>query len=135
SATPAATTVVVVESGGMSPSLARSGDAVTLRAEPHAAPGDLLRRTLGTVGTLERTGQSVALAILGCNDDVSALGLERRGGMARALMAAVLHTDGGRLVLVARRDAPPKVRQGLLALAGTLTEGLAGTTASVSVVF
>lgn len=52
-----------------------------------------------------------------------------------ALLASTLREADGRLDLVARSSAPDRAKQSLVALAGMLTEALAGTSASVSVRF
>ncbi len=74
-------------------------------------------------------------AVLSCSDDGSLRAVEGRVPLARALLASVLRDDGGRLDLVARASAPMRTKQSLFALAGALTESLAGTSASVSARF
>jgi hypothetical protein len=84
---------------------------------------------------LRRGQQSVRVAVLACNGDTDAEVERYRAKIARTLMTAVTGTTFGRLVLSASRGASLPVRQELLALAGTLTDQLRGTSATVSLRF
>ncbi len=99
------------------------------RGEPYGA---LLRRTYDDIRKIERQGGVVTLAALSCNDGTRHA-LEGRVPLARTLLAALHGT--GRLLLVASSSAPDRTRHSLTALAQALTEGLAGTSASVSTLF
>jgi hypothetical protein len=108
-----------------------SGGCVALRQETTESHGDLLRRTYERIRVIERRRAAVEVAALSCNDDASARALEERVPLARALLAAVLREGKGRFELVARASAPRRTRQSLVALAGTLTEALVGSSVSV----
>jgi len=108
---------------------------VALSQGPNEHHGELLRRTRDRVRAVDQTGREIELAVLSCNDDATDSALEERVPLARALLATVLRADRGRLLLLARPSAPPSLRHSLLGLVGTLTEVLAGTSASVSVLF
>lgn len=110
-------------------------NCVALQQEPSEAYRDLLRRTHDGVRTIERAGGHIELAVLSCNDDASAAALEGRIPVARTLLATVLHAASGKLLLLGRASAPDRLRHSLVALAGTLTEALAGSSASVSALF
>lgn len=128
---------VVMERGSRWPQHVdrRAAGCVAVKQAQDEVPGDLLRRARDRVQAIERTGQPVELAILSCNDDPTDGALEVRVPIARALFAAVLRANGGRLVLAARPDAPAGLKRELFGLAEALIEGLAGSTASVSVSF
>lgn len=96
---------------------------------------ELLRRTCDRVRAIERTGEPIGLAVLSCNDDATDGTIEERRPLAMALLGAVLHADNGRLLLLGRLTASAYLQDALLRLAGTLREALAGTSASVSVLF
>lgn len=129
--------LVVMEHASEWPAPVNGGAAgcVVLRQEPNETDGALLRRTYERVRAIERLGGSIEVAVLSCNDDPSVGALEGRVPLARALLATVLRRSSGRLELMARSSAPDRTRQSLMALAGTLTEALAGTSASVSARF
>jgi hypothetical protein len=84
---------------------------------------------------VEQVGNAVETAVLSCSDDAHFRGLEGRVPLAKALVATVLRRQNGRLELVARAKAPDRTKHSLIALAGTLTESLIGTSASVSTRF
>lgn len=127
--------LVVLERGSNWPAHVHRSTAgcVALVQEANEAHRELLRRTCNRVQAIERTGQSVGLAVLSCNDDTTGGGLEERVPLAWALLRAVLPADKGRLLLLGPRTASATLRVALLGLAGTLTEALAGSSASVSV--
>ena len=129
--------LVVMEHGSAWPLQVGAGAAgcVALGQEPHETHGELLRRAYGRIRAIERRGGAIEVAVLSCNDDPSTGALAGRVPLARALLATVLHTGQGRLDLVARSSAPNRTKQSLVALAGTLTEVLVGTSASVSARF
>lgn len=129
--------LVIMEHASAWPAHVTGGVAgcVVLVQDPNEAQCELLRRTYERVGAIERGGGIVKLAVLACNDDPSVRALEARVPLARTLLATVLHGKQGRLDLVARPSAPDRTKLSLVALAGTLTEGLEGTSASVSAWF
>jgi hypothetical protein len=130
-------TLVVLECGSDWPSGVRQDDAdcVALAQAPNEPHSALLRRTYDRVRAIEYGGGTVHLAILSCNNDASRTALDGRVPLARALLATVLRTSDGRLILAGRASASDRMRRSLVALAGTLTEALTGTSASVSAVF
>jgi hypothetical protein len=129
--------LVVMEHASEWPAHVSGGTAgcVVLQQESGESHGALLRRTYDRVRAIERVGGAVEVAVMSCNDDASVSALEGRVPLARALLATVLREGKGRLDLVARSDAPNRTRLSLVALAGTLTEALVGTSASVSARF
>jgi len=129
--------LVVMEHASEWPSHVNGGTAgcVALRQEPAESRGELLRRTYKHIRAIERIGGAVELAVLSCDDDPNIDVLEGRVPLARALLATVLRAGEGRLDLVAPSGVSGRTRHSLMALAGTLTEALAGTSASVSARF
>jgi hypothetical protein len=95
----------------------------------------LLQRTQEELETLRRGQQNVRVAVLACNGDADGGVDGYRAKIARSLLASVTSTTFGRLVLSAKGGASLRVRQELLALAGTLSEQLRGTTATLSLRF
>jgi hypothetical protein len=130
-------TLVVMEHGSAWPTHveASGGTCVALCQEPHEDHGALLRRAYHRLRAIEGVGGTVVVAVLSCNDDASVPALEGRGPLARTLLATILRTREGRLELVARASISDRTRRSLWGLAGSLTEALAGTTASVSALF
>jgi hypothetical protein len=129
--------LIVMEHASEWPSHINGGVAgcVAMRQEPDESHGDLLRRTYQRMRSIERAGGSVEVAVLSCSDDPSRGALEGRVPLARALLGTVLRGGRGRLDLTGRSSAPDRTRRSLIALAGTLTEALVGTSASVSARF
>ena len=129
-------TLVVMEFGSDWPKqLQPSSGCVVLSQERNEPHSELLRRTYVRIRAIEQAGGIVTLAVLSCNNDVARRALEARVPLARALLATVLRANEGRLVLLGRSSAPDRTRHSLMALAGTLTEALTGTSASVSAQF
>jgi hypothetical protein len=95
----------------------------------------LLQRTRDELEMLRRDQQTVRVAVLACNRETDGEADSYRAQVARTLLSAVKGTTLGRLVLSASGSSPARVRQELLALAGTLSEQLRGTTATVSLRF
>lgn len=112
-----------------------AGECVVLKQEVHEDAGQLLTRAYQRIRAIERVGGSIGLAVMCCGDQPSRTALEERVPLARALLATVQRTGPGRLELVARSNASERTRQSLLALAGTLTERLVGSSATVSARF
>jgi hypothetical protein len=129
--------LVVMEQGSQWPAHldAATDNCVVLQQDPRETHAALLRRTQDHLRRLERVGDSIEMAVLSCNDDARPGAFEDRALLARALLAAVLQSGNGRLELLARSNAPDRAKLSLVGLAGTLTEALAGTTASVSARF
>jgi hypothetical protein len=95
----------------------------------------LLQRTREELDALRRSRQNVRVAVLACNGETSGEADSCRAQIARTLLAAVMGTTFGHLVLSAGGSAALRVRQELIALAGTLSEQLRGTSATVSLRF
>jgi hypothetical protein len=107
-----------------------STPSVVLQAEALEPSSSVLRRTYASIRKLERDDACIAMAVLSCGiEDTDDL-LDFRARLARALMALVLRTQQGRLVLF----GPQRLERTFFGLAGALSEGLGETTASVSVV-
>jgi hypothetical protein len=123
--------LVVMEAGGAWPG--QIGDSTDLVAFSSGGE-DLLQRTEQKLSALHRKKQNVRVAILACNSTGGAT-TQRRAQLARLLLGAVTSTACGRLILSASGRASTQLRRDLLALAGQLTDGLRGTTATISVQF
>jgi hypothetical protein len=95
----------------------------------------LLERTEAELDSLRRDQQNVRVAVLACNAEMDGGADGYREKIARTLLAAVKDTTFGRLVLSASGGASLRLRQELFSLAGTLSEQLRGTTATVSLRF
>jgi|SRR5580658_5167379 hypothetical protein len=95
----------------------------------------LLQRTQEKLDTLRRGQQNVRVAVLACNEETEGAVDGYRAKIARTLLAAVKDATFGRLVLSASGGASLRLRQELFALAGTLSEQLRGTSATVSLRF
>src|ERR1700733_14563927 len=91
----------------------------------------LLQRTREELDALRRDQHNVRVAVLACNGEIDGEANGYRVQVAHTLLGAVTGTTFGRLVLSAGGGASLLVRQELLALAGTLSEQLRGTTATV----
>jgi hypothetical protein len=96
---------------------------------------DLLHKTEEKIEALRRGNHSVRVAVLACNAAVGAAAAAARTQLARVLFGTVTEALHGRLVLSASARATRQLREELLRLAGTLTEGLRGRRATVSVHF
>jgi hypothetical protein len=104
--------------------------SVVLEAAPLEPHSSLLRRTYESIRELERDDACVAMAVLSCGmEDTDEL-LDFRARLARALMALVLRTREGHLILF----GPQRLQKTFFGLTAALSEGLGETTASVSVV-
>jgi hypothetical protein len=130
-------TLVVLECGSDWPSGVREdhADCIALAQAPNEPPSALLRRTYDRLRAIEQENAAVYVAILSCNNDASRKALEGRVPLSRALLTTVLRVGDGRLLLAGRASASDRTRRSLVALAGTLTEALMGTSSSVSAVF
>ena len=126
------TAMIVMERGGDWPG--QIGDATNVVAFGQGCD-DLLQSTREKLGTLHRGHQSVRVAVLACGSAEGAVAAGRRAQLARLLLAAVASTTCGRLILSASGCASPQLREEMFSLAGTLTEELGGTTATVSLRF
>lgn len=130
-----------VESDGAPRAMQGDGRCRSGATRPHRGvasegrPPELLRRVYDCVRVIEASGAAVETAVLCCNDEANVRALEGRVPLARALLATILRNGNGRLELVARAAAKERVKDSVMALAGTLTEALAATTASVSARF
>jgi hypothetical protein len=96
----------------------------------------LLQRTKETLDALRRDEQDVRVAVLACNGETADGEADGyRTQVARTLLSAVSSKTLGRLVLSASGRASVRLREELLALTGTLSAQLQGTTATVSLRF
>jgi hypothetical protein len=95
----------------------------------------LLQRTQEKLAALRFASQSVRLAVLACNESCGRGATDRRARVARELLAAVSDARCGRLVLSARADASPSLREELLGLAGDLTHELGPASPTISLHF
>jgi hypothetical protein len=130
--------LVIMERGSEWPAEIRAGaeSCIVLTQQAGETHEGLLRRTYDRIRAVERLGGRVERALLACNGETRREALEGRVPIARALVSTVRgSTSGGNLVLAGRADASARVRQSLVALAGAATGTLAGSAASVSVLF
>ena len=95
----------------------------------------LLEKTGQGLEVLRCRGRRVRVAVLACNEATDAASVRRRAAVAHALLVAVTAVGFGRLVLSSAEGAPMRLRRELLSLAGALSFGLPGTSATVSVRF
>jgi hypothetical protein len=125
--------LVVMEHGSAWPGGVNQWDVdVVAFGPPHGVPHERVRRACERSA---RQGRVLELAVLACNAEAHEEAIGRRAATARSLVAAVLPARSGRVILSACRDAAPSLRDQLIGLAGTLTESLRGSSASVSVHF
>jgi hypothetical protein len=102
-----------------------------------AVGGDegLLERTQQRLAALRRRGERVRVAVLACGDATDVVSMARRAEVVHELLGAVTSVGFGRLVLSSGDRASVELRAELLSLAGTLSQRLDGTSATVSVRF
>lgn len=124
--------LVVMEPGSEWPG--HMGDSVDLIAFSMGGEA-LVHKTQEKVDALKRDRQDVRVAVLACNGEADVQTGTCRAKVARTLLAAVSRATFGRLVLTASSRVPMRVRNELFLLAGTLSENLRGTTATVSLKF
>jgi hypothetical protein len=124
--------LIVMEQGSEWPG--RVGDSENVVAVGHDGKG-ALQRTRWSVDSLRRHGHQVRVAVLACNEATDASSVACRAELAHELLAAVAAGGFGRLVLTATDHASMKLRGELLSLAGTLSDRLRGTSATISVKF
>jgi hypothetical protein len=125
--------IVVVEPKSDWPACVGAEDAdVVAFGQESGARADVVRRACQRAAT---GGRDLKLAVLACNLDTHRGATRRRARVARALFAAIRPTHEGCFVLSASSNASAALRQELLRLSATLTGGLPGTTASVTVRF
>jgi hypothetical protein len=128
----AAVALVVMEPGSQWPG--HVGDGETLVALRTGE--DMLQSTHDKLASLARARQSVRVAVLACNGATDGATEQRRAGVAGKLLASVSQTARGRLVLTASAGRESTlVRHRLLSLAGTLSDQLRGTSASLTLKF
>ncbi len=131
-------TLVVMEDGSEWPASVpgKATERVTLKQDRHEVHGCLLLRAMDRVRKIEASGGVVEQVVLCCSGDASDPAVQGRATVARALLERVLRgADAGRLELVALQGASATVKQSLVALAGSLSQALAGTHASVGARF
>jgi hypothetical protein len=98
-------------------------------------PGhDTIRCTRERLAALRRQREEINVAVLACNGAMDSETARRRIAVGREMLASI--TRHGRLVLTASAEgASSELRQHLLSLAETLTDGLRGTSATVTLRF
>jgi hypothetical protein len=97
---------------------------------------DMVQCTRDRLAVLRRQREEVRVAVLACNGATDAASADRRAHVARELLASVSRTFRGRLVLTASAwRASSLFRHHMLTLAGTLTDHLPGTSATVTLRF
>jgi len=128
----ACVSLVVMEPGSEWPGhVGESETLVALRSEH-----DMLRSTRERLAALQRAHEDVRVAVLACNGATDEATLERRAILAQELLVCVSRAWRGRLVLTASAGGASQLfRQHLLSLAGTLSDALRGTSATVTLKF
>ena len=97
---------------------------------------DMVRCTRERLASLQRQREEVRVAVLACNGATDAATAGRRADVARELLSCVSRTWRGRLVLTASAGrASGPFRHHMLSLAGTLSDQLPGTSATVTLRF
>jgi|HubBroStandDraft_6_1064221.scaffolds.fasta_scaffold312203_2 hypothetical protein len=124
--------LVAMESGSEWPGYVGHHSNLVAFSQPREK---LLQRIQEELDALRRSLQSVRVAVLACNGDTGGEAYSCRAEIARSLLAAVMGTTFGRLVLSASGCASLRLCQELIALAGVLSEQLRGTSATVSLRF
>jgi hypothetical protein len=125
---------VVMESGNDWPSCVTRNhfEGVVVRQPRNQPNAALIRRTRELVA---RVRSPISLGVLACNGETDEEATERRVTIARLLLAQVLRTQRGRLILSTSTRAPSALRCDLIGLTATLSEALSGSSASVSLRF
>jgi hypothetical protein len=124
--------LVVMEPGSDWPGhVGDSETLVALRSEQ-----DMVGSTREKLDALRRGRQDISVAVLACNGATDRVTTDRRAKVAGELLASVSRAWRGRLVLTASAGrASGPLRQHLLSLAGTLSDNLRGTSATVTLKF
>lgn len=125
--------VVVMEPGSDWPQrVGRQNIDVVVLGQTLGEPNDaLLQRVRQRV---ERDG-GLELAVLACNADQNEEAMDRRALVAHTLLDGVLRARHGHLIFSAPAGARPDLQQQLLVLTSTVLEGMAASSARVSVRF
>jgi hypothetical protein len=84
---------------------------------------------------LSRFRSPVGLAVLACNAEEDAGGMNRRAAIARALLASVRESDQGQLIIHTAGRSSAGLRRQLVGLTALLRDDLAANPASVSLRF
>ena len=124
--------LVVMEPGSEWPGhVGESETLVALRSEQ-----DMVGSTQEKLAALRRGRQDISVAVLACNGATDAATMDRRARVAGDLLESVSRAWRGRLVLTASAGrASGSLRQHLLLLAGTLSDRLRGTSATLTLKF
>ncbi len=131
-------TVVVMEHGSDWPAALEGGAAacVALKQEPHEPSICLLHRAIRRIRKMEGGGAGIERVVVCCCDDASASAVQARLVLARGLLHPLLaDAEEGGFELVASNRSSGKMKQSLVALAGVLSQEVAGTRTSIGVRF
>jgi hypothetical protein len=126
------TAMVVMEPGSDWPG--RIGDSTHVVAFGHGAD-DLLLRTQRKIDAISRREAGIRVAILACSAATGGPTSDDRAELARTLLGAVRSTAHGKLILSASARASLELRRQLFSLAGSLSDELGGSSATVSLRF
>ncbi len=105
-----------------------------LKQEASETYAELVRRASARVAAIEGAGGVIRTAILSCSEDREAAAFAGRAAMAHVLLQP-MRRAGAELRIVAPAGTAGSARQPFVALAGRLTEALAGSAASVHLRF
>jgi hypothetical protein len=82
-----------------------------------------------------RLGRPIPMAVLTCNAEADDVAMDRRVALTRALLAAILEAERGHLIIHAAGRSTASLRHHLIGLTATISEGIHGTSACVSLRF
>lgn len=134
------TALVVMEAGARWPSYTRelAGRASSAVVESQPASESLdefATRVVGRVARLAERSVTVPVAILAASQRIDPEARRARYEIARSVVALMAQNDGGELLIMGDEHFGDEVRHELVAFAGALCDGLAGSAVSVRVRF
>ncbi|MCK6531651.1 MAG: hypothetical protein L6Q84_01665 [Polyangiaceae bacterium] len=134
------TALVVMEAGARWPSYTRelAGRASSAVVESQPAiesVAEFSARVIGRVARLAERSVRIPVAILAASQRIDPEARKCRYQMARAIVMAMAGAEGGELLIMGDEHFGEEVRHELVAFAGALCDGLAGSAVSVRVRF
>lgn len=134
------TALVVMEAGARWPSYTRelqgrASSAVVESQPPSESFDEFSYRVLSRVRRVEERGTEIPIALLAVSSRVDTEATRARYRMARAILSVLTARGTGELVIIADEFLPEDARHELVAFAGALCDGLAGSKVNVRVRF